>query len=64
MPTDEYDTLGGWVTAELGRIPRRGDTVHREGLIITVVGADAKRVLWLNIQHDEHSTLAGPDDNN
>jgi magnesium and cobalt transporter len=64
LPTDEYDTLGGWVTAELGRIPRRGDTVHRESLIITVVGADAKRVLWLNIQHDESATLSNADDNN
>lgn len=57
MPNDDYDTLGGWITAELGHIPRRGDTINREGLNITVVGADAKRVLWLNIQHDETSLL-------
>ena len=57
LPTDEYDTLGGWITAELGHIPKRGDAVNREGLNITVVGADAMRVLWLNIQHDEQSLL-------
>lgn len=62
LRTDEYDTLGGWITAELGHIPRRGDTVTQKGLIITVVGADAKRVLWLNIQHDEHSILTHSDD--
>jgi magnesium and cobalt transporter len=58
LPTDDYDTLGGWVTAEMGRIPKRGDAVTREGLIITVVGADAKRVLWLNIRHDEQTNLS------
>ena len=62
LPTDEYDTLGGWITAELGHIPKRGDTINREGLNITVVGADAMRVLWLNIQHDENSLLVPPHD--
>jgi len=50
LPNDEYDTLGGWLTAQLGHIPKRGDHLHFEGLMLTVVGADAKRVLWLHIQ--------------
>jgi len=58
---NEYDTLGGWFTAELGRIPKRGDTLDVEGLNLTVVGADNKRVLWLHIQHDAQSPLAMPD---
>lgn len=52
LPNDDYDTLGGWLAAELGRIPRRGDSINYEGLNITVVGADAKRALWLHIQHN------------
>ncbi|NYT62344.1 CBS domain-containing protein [Alcaligenaceae bacterium] len=52
LPHDDYDTLGGWLAAELGRIPRRGDSISRQGLNITVVGADAKRALWLHIQLD------------
>lgn len=52
LPDDDYDTLGGWLTAELDRIPKRGDSITCQGLNITVVGADAKRVLWLHIQHD------------
>src|SRR5690554_5651594 len=52
LPNDDYDTLGGWLAAELGRIPRRGDSISHQGLNITVVGADAKRALWLHIQHD------------
>ena len=62
LPNDDYDTLGGWITAELGQIPKRGDTINREGLNITVVGADAKRVLWLNIQHDENPILTSPNE--
>jgi len=52
LPIDEYDTLGGWLTAELGRIPKRGDYLHFGDLTLTVVGADAKRVLWLHIQRN------------
>lgn len=52
LPDDEYDTLGGWFTSELGHIPKRGDHLVHEGLTLTVVGADAKRVLWLHIQRD------------
>ncbi|MBP6020601.1 MAG: CBS domain-containing protein [Burkholderiaceae bacterium] len=52
LPDTDYDTLGGWLTAELGRIPRRGDSINHHGINITVVGADARRALWLHIQHD------------
>ena len=58
LPTDDYDTLGGWITAEVGQIPKRGDTINFQGLNITVVGADAKRVLWLNIQRNENAPSA------
>lgn len=50
LPDDEYDTLGGWFTSELGHMPKRGDHLAHNGLTLTVVGADAKRVLWLHIQ--------------
>jgi len=53
LPDDEYDTLGGWLTAELGHIPKRGDHLHFGDLTLTVVGADAKRVLWLHIQRND-----------
>jgi len=59
LPNDDYDTLGGWLAAELGRIPRRGDSINYEGMNITVVGADARRALWLHIQH-QPAAPAGP----
>ncbi len=49
LPDDDFDTVGGWLAAELGHIPRRGDHITHEGMQITVVGADAKRALWLHI---------------
>src|SRR5690606_34588008 len=58
LENDDYDTLGGWLAAELGRTPRRGDSISHQGLNITVVGADAKRALWLHIQHDSADPLA------
>ncbi|MGB3289040.1 MAG: transporter associated domain-containing protein [Burkholderiaceae bacterium] len=63
LPHDDYDTLGGWLAAELGRIPRRGDSIVHQGLNITVVGADAKRALWLHIKHDSVDPLATADVN-
>jgi magnesium and cobalt transporter len=50
LPEDEYDSVGGWLSGELGRIPRRGDFAERDGLRIEVVRADARRALWLRVK--------------
>jgi magnesium and cobalt transporter len=50
LPEDEYDSIGGWLSGELGRIPRRGDFAERAGLRIEVVRADARRALWLRVK--------------
>lgn len=50
LPDDECDTLNGWLAAELGHIPRRGERYENQGLIFTVVGADGKRAKWLHVQ--------------
>lgn len=52
LPNDEYDTIGGWLAAEMGHIPKRGDTTAIQGIQITVVRADPKRALWLHVQRD------------
>jgi len=41
---DEFDTLGGLVIHQLGRLPKRGETVQIEGLRIQVLRADSRRV--------------------
>ncbi len=43
LPDGPYATLGGFVMAELGRLPRIGDTVEYEGLRLTVVHVEGRR---------------------
>ena len=42
LPTDEFDTIGGLVAQELGRVPRRGESVTIGGLRLHG-DADARR---------------------
>lgn len=39
-----YETIGGWVMAELGRVPVAGDTVELSGWSVTVLTMDGMRV--------------------
>ncbi len=50
LENDEYDTVGGWLADVLDHIPRRGDVVERDNLIIKVLRADARRALWLSVE--------------
>jgi CBS domain containing-hemolysin-like protein len=45
IPEDEdYDTIGGFVMAELGKVPERGDTVTLPSGTLIVIGMDGLRV--------------------
>ena len=44
---DEFDTIGGLVIHELGRLPRRGESVVLDGIGFTVLKADRRRVYTL-----------------
>jgi magnesium and cobalt transporter len=50
LPDQDCDTLNGWLAAEIGHIPRRGERFESQGLAFTVVGADGKRARWLHVQ--------------
>jgi magnesium and cobalt transporter len=47
---EEYDTIGGLVMHELGRLPRRGEKVHFGGFEFAVVKADKRRIDALQVQ--------------
>jgi CBS domain containing-hemolysin-like protein len=50
--SDEHDigTIGGYVTAMLGRVPTPGEVVtHEGGLVFTIVDGDSRRVKRLRI---------------
>ena len=44
VPEGEYETLAGWVLAELGRVPVDGDRFDHEGGDVEVVRMDGNRV--------------------
>ena len=46
LPTDEFETIGGMVAHELGRVPRRGEAVTVGGLVFTVMLARGGSVRW------------------
>ncbi len=46
----DFETLGGFVLAELGRFPKKGDTFQRESTEYSVVEASDRRVLKVRVR--------------
>jgi len=47
---EEYDTIAGLMLSEIGRLPRVGDRVEREGIMFTVVNVVGKRIARVRAQ--------------
>lgn len=47
---DDFETVGGLVFHELGKVPQSGDELTVEGVAITVTDADARRVKRLRLR--------------
>lgn len=43
-PSADYDTLGGFITNQLGRFPRSGESVEVAGMRFTVESVEARRI--------------------
>ena len=50
LADEEYDTIGGLVMHELGRLPRRGEKVNFGGFEFAVIKADKRRIDALQVQ--------------
>jgi len=50
LDDEEYDTVGGLVMHELGRLPRRGEKVQFGGFEFAVIKADKRRIDALQVQ--------------
>jgi magnesium and cobalt transporter len=61
LPTDEFDTIGGLVAHELGRVPRRGESVTIGGLVFAVMLARGGAVRWFKATRSAEEVL-DPDD--
>jgi magnesium and cobalt transporter len=46
---DEFDTIGGLVLHELGRMPRRGEAIEIGGLELKVIRSDRRRIESLRV---------------
>lgn len=48
--SEDYDTLGGFVTVSLGRIPAKGESFAADGVRVTVLAAEPTRVTRVRIE--------------
>ncbi len=53
LETDAFNSIGGFVFAELGRLPKRGDTVRANGYSIRVESVRENRIEAVRIRHRE-----------
>jgi magnesium and cobalt transporter len=49
LPEDDFDTIGGLVAHQLGRVPRRGESVQAGGLRFSVMLARGGAVRWFRV---------------
>ncbi|GAO26312.1 CBS domain-containing protein [Alicycliphilus sp. B1] len=48
-PDEEFDTIGGLIAHELGRVPRKGETVTLCGLRFVVLHTKGGLVRWFKV---------------
>jgi putative hemolysin len=68
LPDGPYETVAGYVLAELGRLPAVGDTVEVQGRTLTVLELDGRRIARLHVSappeptddEDRSAPLQGP----
>jgi CBS domain containing-hemolysin-like protein len=50
VDTDAYNSVGGFVFGELGRLPKRGDTVRADGYLLRVESVRENRIEAVRIK--------------
>jgi CBS domain containing-hemolysin-like protein len=58
IDTDAYNSVGGFVFAELGRLPKRGDTISANGYSIRVESVRENRIEAVRIRERERNRAA------
>jgi CBS domain containing-hemolysin-like protein len=49
VDTDAYNSIGGYVFSELGRLPKRGDKIHADGYELRVESVRENRIVAVRI---------------
>jgi len=55
LPDEAWDTVGGLVLGTLGRLPRVGDRIDLEDLVLTVTIRRGRRVVEVHVERSEHA---------
>lgn len=58
LPAEDFDTIGGLVAHELGRVPRRGEVVDVGGLRFAVMLTRGGAVRWFRVARSPESPVA------
>ncbi|HET9822907.1 MAG TPA: transporter associated domain-containing protein [Burkholderiaceae bacterium] len=61
LPDGEFDTIGGLVAHEFGRVPRRGEAVELGGLRFAVMLTRGGAVRWFRVARQPADTAADAD---
>ena len=61
--SDEYDTVGGFVTTVFGRIPETGDSMAYEQIRVEVIDAEERRVTRVRITRENGGPETGASSN-
>lgn len=61
LPEGDYQTLAGFILAQLGRIPETGDSVEHGDWILTVKAMDGVRIDQVELMHRIPETAAAED---
>lgn len=63
LTDDDYDTLGGFVYAQLDKVPSVGDEVKYQNLTLTVLSTKGRRITKVRVtRHPEHQRPADEDE--
>lgn len=62
LPTEEVDTVGGFVYSYLGRVPKVGEEIEWENLKIVITKVEAQRILRVKIKKQKAEETAGGED--
>jgi magnesium and cobalt transporter len=57
LPEQDFDTIGGLVAHELGRVPRRGEALTLGGLVFTVMLTRGGAVRWFKVTRAPEEAL-------
>ena len=57
LPTDDFDTIGGLVSHEIGHVPRRGESTTMGGLAFNVMLTRGGAVRWFKVTRAPEEAL-------